>query len=82
MRPAQRGIDRIGGNRIGEGGDVARLDQPPGLSLVTRLVLPVARAAITGTPDAIASSVTLPKVSVIDGLSSMSMLATARPSSA
>ena len=48
----------------------------------TRLSLPVARAATTGRPAAIASSVTLPNVSVTDGLNSMSIEATARPRSA
>ena len=48
----------------------------------TRLWLPVAIAATTGSPAAIASSVTLPNVSVTDGLNSMSIEATARPRSA
>ncbi len=47
----------------------------------TRLVLPVAALATTGKADAIASSVTLPKVSVVDGLKKMSALASARPRS-
>ena len=43
----------------------------------TRLVAPVATAATTGRPQAIDSSVTLPNASVIDGLSSTSLLASA-----
>jgi hypothetical protein len=35
-------------------------------------MLPVARAQIAGNPEAIASNVTLPKVSVVDGLKKMS----------
>ena len=47
----------------------------------TRPTAPVARAATTGTPAAIASSVTLPKVSVTHGLKNTSIDATARPRS-
>ena len=46
----------------------------------TRLALPVAPAATTGNPLAMASRVTLPKVSVTLGLKKMSPLASACPS--
>src|SRR3546814_4182298 len=47
----------------------------------TRLSLPVALAATTGKLQAIASSVTLPNVSVTEGLNRISIDATARPRS-
>ena len=50
----------------------------PVTPLRTRLVAPVASAAMTGSAQAIASSVTLPNASVIEGLRNTSALASAR----
>ena len=69
MAAAQLGIARIGFERVGELVGVAAVDQRAGDSPSrTRLVAPVASAATTGSAQAIASSVTLPNASVIDGL--------------
>ena len=82
MAAAQLGVARIGLERIGEAVDVAR--RRPACRSRRRgpdWSRPVASAAITGRPQAIASRVTLPNASVIDGLRKTSALASARASS-
>jgi len=79
---AQGGVDDIGAQRFGKGMDRAGADQPSIDVIFNEAFAAVASAATTGRAQAIASSVTLPKVSVIDGLNSTSIEATARPRSA
>ena len=69
------------GQLIGHGVDIAGLCQSPVTPSCTRLVAPDAAAARTGSPQAIASSVTLPNVSVTDGLRNTSVEASAVASS-
>ena len=79
MAAAQLGIARVGFERVGEGVDVAGLDQHAGLAVARPgWSRRWRRAATTGSAQAIASSVTLPNASVIDGLSRTSALASAR----
>ena len=84
MRRARSAQARFGDDardRIGIGGDIGGATRKPVTPSSTRSTAPVARAATTGTPAAIASEVTLPNVSVTLGLKNTSIDATARPRS-
>ena len=78
MAAPQLGVARIGGERFGEFVGLGAVDQGSGDAGADEVGAPVASAAITGSAQAIASSVTLPNASVIDGLKKTSALASAR----